>query len=150
MMMRTLLVLALLLTVAAPPPLAAQSAPTDAAIEAQVRRLASEMRCPVCQGVSINESPTELATQMKEVIRSQLQEGRTPDEVKAFFVSRYGEWILLEPKAEGFNLLVYMLPVMGLVFGLGLLFVSIRRWTRPPPSSSDTFAPGAASSPGAR
>lgn len=113
------------------PAVAAQRpAPSGSALETQVREVASHLRCPVCQGLSIQDSPTELAQDMKAVVRDQLAQGRTPDEVKAYFVGRYGEWILLEPRPAGFNLLVYLLPVLALAGGAGVIVVAVRRWTR--------------------
>ena len=97
-------------------------------IDIQVREIASELRCPVCQGLSLQDSPSELAQEMRDVIRTQLEEGKTPDEVKAYFVASYGEWILLEPTAKGFNLAVYLLPVIVVIGGVVLLFVVARRW----------------------
>ena len=97
-------------------------------IDIQVREIASELRCPVCQGLSLQDSPSELAQEMRDVIRTQLEEGKTPDEVKAYFVASYGEWILLEPTAKGFNLAVYLLPVIAVLCGVILLFVVTRRW----------------------
>lgn len=102
----------------------------DSAIEAQARRLAAELRCPVCQGLSLQDSPAELAQEMKDLIRERLHAGDTPDEVKAYFVSRYGEWVLLEPPARGFNLAVWMAPVLALLGGVAFVFVVVRRWTR--------------------
>src|SRR5687767_15874271 len=95
--------------------LALQGAPavtTDTILEARTREVASGLRCPVCQGLSIQASPSELAVQMKDVVRQQLKEGKSPDEVRAYFVSKYGEWVLLEPKASGMNLLVYAAPIV--------------------------------------
>jgi cytochrome c-type biogenesis protein CcmH len=99
-------------------------------IDRQVREIASVLRCPVCQGLSLQDSPSELAQEMRDVIRTQLEEGKTPDDVKAYFVASYGEWILLEPKAQGFNLAVYLLPVGAVLFGGVLLFIVARRWLR--------------------
>lgn len=116
------------------PPIQVSPAPTaetlDPAREEMVRRLASELRCPVCQGLSVQDSPTELAQQMKAVIRGQLQQGRTPDEVRKYFVGRYGEWILLKPEASGFNLVVYLLPFAMLLAGAVVVALTVRRWTR--------------------
>lgn len=117
---------------AAPAPAAPTTQAASPETEATVRRLASELRCPVCQGLSIEDSPTELSTQMKDVIRQQLATGKSPAEVKAYFVGRYGEWILLEPEPKGFNLLAYLLPVLGLAAGGALVVVTVRRWSRPP------------------
>jgi cytochrome c-type biogenesis protein CcmH/NrfF len=101
-----------------------------AALEALTSAVAAQLRCPVCQGLSIQDSPTELALEMRAVVRDQLAAGNTPDEVRAYFVSKYGEWILLEPKPEGFNLAVYLLPVIVLVLGGATIVLAVRRWTR--------------------
>jgi cytochrome c-type biogenesis protein CcmH len=69
---------------------------------------------------------------MRAIVRDQLKAGKTPEEVKAYFVSKYGEWILLEPKPRGFNLLVYALPALLVLGGLGVIVVAVRKWTRSP------------------
>lgn len=119
---------------AKPPAPAAASANlpavNDSALEASTSAVAAELRCPVCQGLSIQDSPSELAKSMRSLVREQLAAGRTPDQVKAYFVSRYGEWILLAPKASGFNLVAYAGPLL-VVLGGGLVIVlALRRWTR--------------------
>jgi cytochrome c-type biogenesis protein CcmH len=119
--------LLLALALAAAAPVGAQPA-SD--LDEATRELASALRCPVCQGVSIQDSPTELAREMKGVIHAQLEAGRTPDQVRAYFVERYGEWVLLEPEARGFNLVVYLLPLLGLLVGGVLVGGMVRRWTR--------------------
>jgi cytochrome c-type biogenesis protein CcmH len=103
----------------------------DATQEARAVRLASELQCPVCQGQSINASPAPMAQQMKDLIRSQVAEGYTDTQVRDYFVSRYGEWVLLNPKAAGFNLLVYVLPVLMLVVGVAFVAMVVRRWSMP-------------------
>lgn len=107
------------------------SRPTDPALEARTSAVAAGLRCPVCQGLSIQDSPSELAQQMRSLVRDQLAAGRTPDEVRAYFISKYGEWILLEPKATGFNVLVYVLPVLLVVGGLVFILMLVRKWTVP-------------------
>jgi cytochrome c-type biogenesis protein CcmH len=130
-MMRRLFLLLACMLLAAPAPAAAQALQSEAEIEAATKQLATEMRCPVCQGVSIQDSPTELAQEMKSVIRGRLQSGESPAQVKAYFVDRYGEWILLRPEPQGFNLVVYILPIVGLFLGGGWVFLTVRKWTRP-------------------
>jgi cytochrome c-type biogenesis protein CcmH len=110
------------------------SATADSILEARTAEVASQLRCPVCQGLSIQDSPSELSQQMRSVVKDQLREGKTPDEVKAFFVSKYGEWILLEPKAKGFNVLVYALPILLVLGGLAVIALAVRKWTRAPDS----------------
>lgn len=120
---------------AAPLPDASQVQPADSVLEARVRAVAAELRCPVCQGESILDSPAELAQQMKGVVRDQLREGRTPDEIKAYFVARYGEWILLRPAMKGLNIALYVFPVLVVIGGLALVAMLVRRWTAPPPAA---------------
>ena len=114
----------------APAP-AASTAPYDAALEARVKEVSAILRCPVCQGLSIQDSPSELSLQMKDVVRQMLREGKSPDEVKAYFVSKYGEWILLEPKASGMNLVVYALPVVLVLLGAGFIWMMVKKWSAP-------------------
>lgn len=101
----------------------------DSALEARTRVVAAQLRCPVCQGLSLQDSPSELAQEMRGVVKEQLRAGRTPDQVKQYFINRYGEWILMEPQAHGFNWVVYGLPAFVLIGGLALIYVALRRWT---------------------
>lgn len=134
--MRTLLVALVSLACAAVP---ASAQDTDApagervvretALDRQVKDVAAQLRCVVCQGLSIQDSPSTLAQEMRGVVREQLAAGRSPDEVKAYFVDRYGEWVLLRPKPAGFNLLVYVLPVLVILGGTAFVFFKAREWT---------------------
>ena len=101
----------------------------DSALEARTSALAAQLRCPVCQGLSIQDSPSELAQSMRSLVRDQLAAGKTPDEVKAYFISKYGEWILLAPKPSGFNLVAYAVPVLVVIVGGAMIFLAVRRWT---------------------
>ena len=115
---------------AAQSPAAQPATAGDAQLEARTRELSAELRCPVCQGISIQDSPAELAKDMRAVVREQLRAGQTPEQVKAYFVGRYGEWILLRPKAQGFNWVVYLLPLLALAIGGAALGLVVRRWRR--------------------
>jgi cytochrome c-type biogenesis protein CcmH len=105
---------------------------TDSVLEARTSAVAGQLRCPVCQGLSIQDSPSELAQQMRGLVRDQLAQGKSPDEVKAYFVSKYGEWILLAPKARGFNLFAYGVPILVVVGGGVIIALAVRRWTSDP------------------
>ncbi|WP_423247857.1 cytochrome c-type biogenesis protein [Thermus altitudinis] len=95
------------------------SPPPD--LSPEVFAIARELRCPVCQGESAAESNSGVAVEMRRLIAEMLGEGKTKDEIKAFFVERYGEWILYEPPKRGVTLWVWLLPVLGLILlGLGL------------------------------
>jgi cytochrome c-type biogenesis protein CcmH len=102
---------------------------TDTALEARTSAVASQLRCPVCQGLSVQDSPSDLAQSMRAVVRDQLAQGRTPEEVTAYFVARYGEWILLAPKPSGFNLVAYAVPFVVVLVGGVVIVVAVRRWT---------------------
>jgi cytochrome c-type biogenesis protein CcmH/NrfF len=101
----------------------------DSALEARTSAVAAQLRCPVCQGLSIQDSPSDLAQSMRAVVRDQLAEGKTPEQVKAYFVSKYGEWILLAPKATGFNLVAYAVPLLVVFGGGAVIVLAVRRWT---------------------
>ena len=103
-------------------------APRDSLLEAQVQQVGAKLRCPTCQGLSVADSPA--AQDMRDVIRSQLKAGKTPAEVEAYFVSKYGEWILLRPEPRGFNLALYILPAIMVIGGIGLIYVLARKWSR--------------------
>jgi cytochrome c-type biogenesis protein CcmH len=98
--------------------------------EDTVRQIAEQLRCVVCQNLSVADSPSETANQMRDIVRERLAMGETPEQVKAYFVEKYGIWILLAPPKQGFTLLVWVLPFVGLLLGLGVVALVLRRWTR--------------------
>jgi len=108
----------------------------DSALEARTSAVAAQLRCPVCQGLSIQDSPSELAQSMRSLVRDQLAEGKTPAEVKSYFVSKYGEWILLAPEPHGINLVAYAVPILVVVGGGAGIVFAVRRWTSVPKSVS--------------
>jgi cytochrome c-type biogenesis protein CcmH len=110
-------------------------------LEEQVRQIAAELRCPVCQGLSVADSPAGMAEQMRDLIRERLQAGDSPEAIKAYFVERYGEWILLAPKREGFNLVVWVLPFLGLGVGAVGLVIVLRRWRERPEAAPASVDP---------
>lgn len=109
--------------------------PADSALDARTSAVASTLRCPVCQGESIQDSPAELAQQMRAIVKEKLRNGETPEQIQRYFVARYGEWILLEPAMTGLNVLLYALPVALVLGGLAIVYVLVRRWTAADPAS---------------
>jgi cytochrome c-type biogenesis protein CcmH len=113
------LALVIVLAAAAPPP----------DLEQRVYEVASGLRCVVCQNLSVADSPSDLAKEMRNLVRELLQQGKSPDEIRAYFVSRYGDFVLLEPPKRGFNLLVWGLPFVALLVGACGVYLVARRWT---------------------
>jgi cytochrome c-type biogenesis protein CcmH len=103
--------------------------------EAVVLEIGSGLRCVVCQNLSVADSPSEMANQMRGVIRERLAAGDTPEQVVHYFVDKYGEWILLSPAPHGFNLVVWVAPALAVLIGLAAVASLLRRWTRPRRSS---------------
>ena len=106
--------------------------PAKPVSDATAHQIASELRCVVCQNLSVADSPSEMAAQMRAIVRERLAAGDTPDQVREYFVARYGEWILLAPRRRGFNLLVWGFPIAAVAVGLVAVVVLLRRWTRRP------------------
>lgn len=99
-------------------------------LESQVFEIARELRCPVCTSESVGDSSSSVAIEMRNIIQDQLQEGKSKPEILAFFQERYGDWIMLEPPKRGVHLLVWLLPVVAALFGVGLLALLLKRWTK--------------------
>ncbi len=96
--------------------------------------LARELRCPDCQGLSVADSPTRSAQEIRRQVDEMVSDGASADEVRAHFVSRYGEWILLAPSSP----LYWLVPaaaVFGGLLALGSLLVRGRRAAVAPPAS---------------
>jgi cytochrome c-type biogenesis protein CcmH len=101
-------------------------------VEQRTREIASELRCVVCQNLSVADSPSDLAKEMRNLVREQVEQGKSRDEILEYFTSRYGEFVLLSPTRRGFNLLVWGLPFLAIVLGAGGVYLLVRRWTRQP------------------
>jgi cytochrome c-type biogenesis protein CcmH len=93
----------------------------------RARRLESELRCPVCQGLSIADSPATLAGEMRSVVAEQVAAGAGDADIRAYFVERYGQWILLVPDAVGANLLLWAAPGLLLLGGAAVVVTRTRR-----------------------
>ena len=119
--------------------------PRARTIDDRARALEATIRCPVCQGLSIADSPAPLAQQMRALVREQLEAGRTDAQILDQFVSRYGRWILLTPASQGPDLILWLLPG-ALVGGGAVLLVAIgrRRRLAPAPAIASGLAPAPA------
>ena len=91
--------------------------PRPLSFDDRARVIEAQLRCPTCQGLSIADSPATSATQMRELVREQLAAGASDDEVRAFFVARFGRWILLDPPAAGVDAALWLVPPLVLLSG---------------------------------
>ncbi|MDO7658510.1 MAG: cytochrome c-type biogenesis protein CcmH [Paracoccaceae bacterium] len=100
---------------------------SDPALEARARSLSQELRCLVCRNENIDESHAELARDLRVLVRERLQEGDSDTEALAFITARYGEYVLLMPRATGANWVLYLAGPLMLIIGAGLAFLFVRR-----------------------
>lgn len=107
----------------------------DPALEARARDLSKGLRCLVCRNESIDESHAELARDLRLLVRERLVAGDSDDAVLDFVVARYGEYVLLNPRTTGSNLILWLAGPILLLSGLGIAFVYLRR--RRPEGPSD-------------
>lgn len=129
----SILILALVLTGLLINPVFAQDGVTDD----QVNAIAKQLYCPVCENTPLDVCPTEACRQWRELIRLQISQGMTEDEIKQYFVDNYGARVLSEPPRTGLNWLVYILPPVLIVAGAFILFRAFREWTKPRSAEAD-------------
>ena len=90
-------------------------------IEQKALLIAGSLRCPTCQGVSVKDSNAPLARQIHDKVRRMVAEGQSGEAIRAFFVSRYGEWVLRAPKKEGLGLVLWLLPGLAMLLAGGMI-----------------------------
>ena len=93
-------------------------------------RIAAGLRCPVCQGLSVKDSDSPTARDIRADIRRRLDGSETPAQIRQAYVDRYGEWILLRPRTTGFDALVWAVPAAVLAGGTVALGGVFWRWRR--------------------
>ncbi len=98
--------------------------------EDRVARLGAIIKCPVCQGEAIGDSPSETAEAMMDVVAEKVAAGETDDQIITYFQTRFGEGILLDPPVGGKTLLVWVLPVVAVGGGVWMI-LSRRRSPEP-------------------
>ena len=102
----------------------------DPAKERQARTLMDSIRCLVCQGESIADSPAEMAGDMRSLVRERIQAGESPESIRQWLISRYGDQISLQPPFDWQNMSLFVLPVVLLVGGFLLARGRFRRRKR--------------------
>ena len=112
-----------------------------AALEARTREVSALLRCPVCQGLSVADSPATMAMKMKAEVREMVAAGYDQDQILAYFERSYGEFVRLKPPLRGVNWLVWLAPALGLVLGLVVVAWALRA----PTETAEDATPSSAS-----
>lgn len=113
-------------------PVSAQEPVTDD----EINEIARNLYCPTCENTPLDACPTQACQDWRDEIRVQLSEGRTRQEIEQYFVERHGARVLAQPRFEGFDMLVWLLPILAVVVG-GFLFWRYLRSLRAPNGQSD-------------
>jgi cytochrome c-type biogenesis protein CcmH len=97
----------------------------------RVDRITSELRCVVCQGLSVKDSPAESSRQMRDIVIQRVAEGRTDDQIRDEFRANYGDWVVLAPPINGWSAFIWVAPIAAVLVGLALGW----RWLRAKPAA---------------
>lgn len=116
---------------------------TGDALFHRTNEVGSLLRCPVCQGMAIADSPSEMAVNMKGQVRELLARGYTEEQILKYFELSYGQFVLLKPKFEGVTGMVWVLPLIALLIGGAVAFFKFRKLEHAPQSSEAAEPPAA-------
>jgi len=103
------------------------------ALDQRTQEVAALLRCPVCQGMSIADSPSTVAQDMKHQVHDMLAQGYTQEQILAYFEKSYGGFVLEKPK----NKLVWILPILLLIVGAVVVVVTAKRLSAEPPATGN-------------
>ena len=98
--------------------------PHEVTADERIAQITTELRCPVCQGLSVKDSTSETARQMRDLVTQRVHEGKSNAEIEAEFRAAYGDWIFLAPPVASWSGLVWLVPIAAL--GAGLMLASGR------------------------
>jgi len=98
----------------------------DPALEQRARALSEGLRCPVCRNESIDESNASISRDLRILLRERLVAGDSDAQALQFLVDRYGDYILLNPKVEGANIMLWLAAPLMLIMAGGIAFVTVR------------------------
>ena len=111
--------------------LAVRSRPSNSP-QARTTRLTHELACPVCEGQSVADSNAPESADIRADIPHRIAAGQSDQQIRDYYVSRYGERILLTPTNSGIGLVAWVLPTVAILLALFALFFAFRRWSRVP------------------
>jgi cytochrome c-type biogenesis protein CcmH len=102
---------------------------SDPGLEARAREISRNLRCPVCQGETIDDSNAPISRDLRLAVRERLVAGDTNDEVVDYIVTRFGEFVLFNPRAQGSSLILWLAGPAMLLAGLGIAYATTRKRT---------------------
>jgi cytochrome c-type biogenesis protein CcmH len=111
----------------------------DPVVERRLKDLAEELRCLVCQNQTIADSNAPLALDLRNQIREQVAKGRTDDEIRAYMVARYGDFVLYRPPLKATTVMLWLGPLALLLVGAGVFWTVVRKRA---PESAAAPSPG--------
>lgn len=99
-------------------------------LEEKALEIYRSLMCPLCAGQTIEQSQSELSTQMRATVKEKLEQGWTKEQILQFFVERYGDSVLAAPAKSGFNLIAWLAPITAIIIGGIVTWLAVRQWTR--------------------
>ena len=107
----------------------------DRAEEVRFQRLSAELRCPMCQNETLADSNAPIAHDLRRQVFEMMQAGKSDDEIKAYLVARYSQFVLYQPPVEPSTWLLWFGPAVLLVVGGVVVAVQVRRRARQAPAA---------------
>ena len=120
---------------------AQDSTPPPEITDDQVNAIARQMYCPVCENTPLDVCPTQACAEWRELIRDELAQGWSEQQIKEYFVQRFGARVLAAPPATGLNWLVYIVPPIAFLAGAFLLYRAFQSFRKPAPQTAVGPAP---------
>lgn len=141
-----IVVLVAALTLATAPVLAQPAGQVPTPTMNQINEIARELWCPLCNGVRLDNCELQACVQMREVIAEKMMAGESKEAIKTYFVQQYGDVVLGQPSREGFNLIVWVFPVLAALVGAGWVVYLVMTWRKRQTSVAATPTPAAPAS----
>lgn len=94
----------------------------QSSLEERLYKLNRELMCPICEGLTLEQSQSSIAIEMREEIKKMIIKGMSDEEIKTHYVEKYGLSILATPPANGFNSLMWIIPIIFGLFGITILY----------------------------
>ncbi len=113
----------------------------DLTIDQRAHQLSQQLMCPVCDGQTLDQSQAQISEDMKAVVREKLETGETNQEIRTYFVERYGELVLAAPTTSGFSLVAWAMPLLIFLAGVLVVINAMRRMRSKPATLAANVSP---------